>query len=328
MIRTASWRALGTGVRLVTHEGQPGGARRARRAVEELLDLVDRTYSRFRADSELSRLNAQAGQTVPVSGLLAHAIDNALRGARLSGGLVDPTVGRAMRLMGYDVDFDAIVSGTDGAGPNVPPLRFAPVAGWQAVHLDARARTVRLEPEVELDLGSTGKALAADLAVAAASLVMGGGGALVSLGGDIAVAGQAPVGGWRVLAAEDHATPVDAGGEMISLTEGAVATSSVMLRRWTRDGIGLHHLVDPRTGRPADGPWRTASVAAATCVDANIAATAAILLGSAAKAWLVERGLAARLVSREGTATRVAGWPDPASTATASPETARMAVPA
>ncbi len=122
MIRTASWRALGTGVRLVTHEGQPGGARRARRAVEELLDLVDRTYSRFRADSELSRLNAQAGQAVPVSGLLAHAIENALRGARLSGGLVDPTVGRAMRLMGYDVDFDAIVSGTDGAEANDLPL--------------------------------------------------------------------------------------------------------------------------------------------------------------------------------------------------------------
>ncbi len=207
-------------------------------------------------------------------------------------------------------------------------FRFAAVAGWQAVHVDAHARTVRLEPEVELDLGSTGKALAADLAVAAASLVMGGGGALVSLGGDIAVAGQAPEGGWRVLAAEDHATPVDADGEMISLTEGAIATSSVTVRRWTRDGIGLHHLVDPRTGRPADGPWRTASVAAATCVDANIAATAAILLGTAAEAWLVERGLAARLVATDGAVTRVAGWPDPAAAPNAAPEAVRMAVPA
>ncbi len=310
MIRTATWRALGTGVRLVTNSGHP---ERARRAVEELLELVDRTYSRFRPDSELSRLNARAGQFVPVSGLLAHAVATALRGARLSGGLVDPTVGRAMRLIGYDDHFETIAARTRG-----PALRFEPVPGWQSVRLDERAQTVRLEPGVELDLGSTGKALAADLAAAAANLAMGDGGVLVSLGGDIAVVGTAPRGGWRVLAAEDHAVPVDTDGEMITLTQGAVATSSVTVRRWTRDGIGLHHLVDPLSGRPADGPWRTASVAAATCVDANIAATAAILLGERARDWLTERSLPARLVANDGSIERLAGWP--------APET--MAVPA
>jgi thiamine biosynthesis lipoprotein len=307
MIRTAAWRALGTGVRLVTNGGHPEPARRA---VEELLALVDATYSRFRPDSELTRLNAQAGQVVPVSGLLLHAVATALRGARASAGLVDPTVGRAMRLIGYDDHFETIAARTHG-----PVLRFEPVPGWQSVSIDERAQTVRLEPGVELDLGSTGKALAADLAAATANLASGGGGVLVSLGGDIAVAGTAPRGGWRVLAAEDHATPVDAGGEMITLTEGAVATSSVTVRRWTRDGIGLHHLVDPLTGRPAEGPWRTASVAGATCVDANIAATAAILLGERARDWLTQRSLPARLVANDGTIERVAGWPAPESLA-------------
>ncbi len=303
MIRTATWRALGTGVRLVTNGGRP---EHARRAVKELLELVDATYSRFRSDSELSRLNAQAGQLVPVSGLLTHAVATALRGARLSGGLVDPTVGRSMRLIGYDDHFETIAARTEGG------LRFEPVPGWQAVHLNETRRTVRLEPGVELDLGSTGKALAADLAAAAASLAMGGGGGvLVSLGGDIAVAGVAPTGGWQVLAAEDHASPVDAAGEMITLTEGAVATSSITVRRWSRAGIGLHHLVDPRTGRPTDSPWRTASVAAATCVDANIGATTAILLGERAPAWLTEHALPARLVATNGSVLRVAGWPMP-----------------
>jgi thiamine biosynthesis lipoprotein len=302
MIRVATWRALGTGVRIVTNGGHPG---RARAAVEELLRLVDATYSRFRPDSELSRLNAQAGQAVPVSGLLTHAVATALRGARLSNGLVDPTVGRAMRLIGYDDHFETIAARTDGA------LRFEPVPGWRAVHLNEMARTVRLEPGVELDLGSTGKALAADLAAVAASRAMGDGGVLVSLGGDIAVAGEPPAGGWQVLAAEDHATSIDTDGETITLTEGAVATSSITVRRWTRQGIGLHHLVDPRTGRPVDSPWRTASVAAATCVDANIAATAAILLGERAPAWLTEHSLPARLVATDGSIERLAGWPMP-----------------
>jgi FAD:protein FMN transferase len=308
MIKTASWRALGTGVRLVTHDGRPG---RARAAVADLLELVDLTYSRFRPDSELSRLNARSGQSVPASGLLLHAVETALRGARLSEGLVDPTVGGAMRLIGYDADFAVVERRPDDVNPFV---RFEPIPGWQTVRVDLHARTIRTDPGVELDLGSTGKALAADLAAAAARFAMGQGGVLVSLGGDIAVAGDPPEGGWRVLAAEDHAAPDDPAGEMVTLTEGGLATSSTTVRRWTRAGIGLHHLVDPRTGRPADGPWRTASVAAASCVDANIAATAAILLGERAEAWLAERDLPSRLVRHDGVIARVAGWPAPVET--------------
>jgi FAD:protein FMN transferase len=304
MTRTSTWRALGTGVVLVTHGT---GHARARAALAALLEKVDATYSRFRPDSELTRLNAWSGQRVPVSPLLADAIGSALRGARLTDGLVDPTVGRAMRLIGYDVDFAAVASRTEGPG-----LRFEPVPGWQAVHFDADAPWVQLDPGVELDLGSTGKALAADLGVAAARAAMEGrGGALVSLGGDVAVAGEPPSGGWRILAAEDSSTPPDTPGEVISLTSGGTATSSTTVRRWTRDGVRLHHLVDPATGRPAVGPWRTATVAAASCVDANIAATAAVLLGHRAVGWLEERGLPARLVGNDGAVRRTAGWPAP-----------------
>lgn len=307
MTDTASWRALGTGVSLVVEDGDLASARAA---VEALLDLVDRTYSRFRPDSELMRLNDRAGQRVPVSRLLADAVAAGLRGAHLSEGLVDPTVGRAMRLIGYDDDFERL---TDRAGS--APLRLEPVPGWQVIELDQAMPSVRIPIGVELDLGSTGKALAADLAAAAGIESMGRGGALVSLGGDISVAGTAPNGGWRVLVAEDSALPVDTDGEVVTLHDGAIATSSVTVRRWQRDGAQLHHLVDPRTGAPTTGPWRTASVAAATCLDANIAATTAIVLGEAAPDWLAERGLAARLVGRDGDIRTTPGWPVPAEVA-------------
>ena len=170
-----------------------------------------------------------------------------------------------------------------------------------------------------LDLGSTGKALAADLCAAAALAAMGRGGVLVSLGGDIATAGDVPDGGWRVLAADDSATPADRGGEVIAIHGGALATSGTTSRRWTRGGIDLHHLIDPRTGLPAESPWRTASVVAATCVDANIVATAAIVRGQAAVPWLDELGLPTRLVSTSGQVVRLGGWPVPTAVRWAAP---------
>src|SRR5439155_8490747 len=179
----ATWRALGSTVRVVVEGGDIG---RARSSVADLLDLVDRTYSRFRPDSELSRVNARAEQSVPNSPLLAWTLDAALRAARLSQGLVDPTVGHAMRLTGYDRDFSRMnyaVLRTDA-----PVMRLEPVPGWQSVELDRATPSVRIAPGVEIDLGSIGKAFAADLAASAALGASGARGALVSLGGDIAVA--------------------------------------------------------------------------------------------------------------------------------------------
>jgi thiamine biosynthesis lipoprotein ApbE len=302
-VRRATWRALGTTVDLVVTDGNLG---LARAAVELVLGNVDLAYSRFRPDSELVALNARGGQAIEVSPLLGGAIEASLRAASLTDGLCDPTVGRALRRIGYDDDFAAILSRTD---PII--LRFEAIPGWRIVRFDPLRRVVLVPPGVELDLGSTGKAYAADLAVASALAAMGHGGALVSLGGDVAVAGMEPAGGWRVLAAEDSGLAPDAPGEVIVLPAGGLATSSTTVRRWQRGGVSFHHIVDPRTGRPAESPWRTVSAIAATCVDANAAATAALIRGESGPEWLAELGLPARFVRVNGAVRRVGGWPQP-----------------
>ena len=135
-------------------------------------------------------------------------------------------------------------------------------------------------------------------------------GVLVSLGGDMAVAGTAPDGGWRILVTEDSRTPSDGDGELIAIQGGAIATSSTTVRRWkSSEGVTVHHIVDPRTGLAADTPWRTATVVAATCELANGASTAAIVMGEDAPAWLEASGLPARLVANDGRVLRLGGWP-------------------
>jgi thiamine biosynthesis lipoprotein len=300
-----SWNALGTSVHVVATDAD--GLGRATTAIAEVLEDVDTAYSRFREDSELSRLNASAGRVVRVSPLLATAIDAAQRAARLTDGAVDPTIGQAIRVAGYDDDFSRI-AGTD-RGPVT--LRAWRVPGWRAIGFDRRSRVVLLPEGVELDLGSTGKALAADLAARAALKAAGGGGVLVSLGGDIASAGTPPAGGWRIHIAEDSRVAPDADGEVICLPSGGVATSSTTVRRWTRGSAVLHHIIDPQTSLPTTGPFRTVTVAAATCLDANIASTAAIVRGETAIDWLMLRNLPARLVENDGTIHYIGRWPDP-----------------
>jgi thiamine biosynthesis lipoprotein len=161
---------------------------------------------------------------------------------------------------------------------------------------------------VSLDLGATAKALAADRAAERASASTGSG-ALVSLGGDIALAGPAPPEGWRIRVTDDHRSDVTAPGQWITLRSGGLATSSVTARRWETGTGTAHHLVDPATGRSATGPWRTVSVTAASCLDANIASTAAIVRGERAIGWLESLCLPSRLVSTEGSVLHLAGWP-------------------
>jgi thiamine biosynthesis lipoprotein len=300
-----SWNALGTSVHVVATDAD--GLGRATTAIADVLEDVDTAYSRFREDSELSRLNASAGRVVRVSPLLATAIDAAQRAARLTDGAVDPTIGQAIRVAGYDDDFSRI-AGTD-RGPVT--LRAWRVPGWRAIGFDRRSRVVLLPEGVELDLGSTGKALAADLAARAALNAAGGGGVLVSLGGDIASAGTPPAGGWRIHIAEDSRVAPDADGDVICLPSGGVATSSTTVRRWTRGSAVLHHIIDPQTSLPTTGPFRTVTVAAATCLDANIASTAAIVRGETAIDWLMLRNLPARLVENDGTIHYIGRWPDP-----------------
>jgi thiamine biosynthesis lipoprotein len=259
-------------------------------------------------------LQATPGRAGRVSPLLWQALATAIGVARDTDGAVDPTIGRAMRIIGYDDDFSRLA----GGGSTIH-VELGPVPGWQAIHLDERTRTVRIPAGVELDLGSSGKALASDLAATAARAAAPDGGVLVSLGGDIATSGRAPDGGWRILASEDSETPADAAGEVITIESGAVATSSTTVRRWSgADGATFHHLIDPRTGVSVEGPWRTVTVAADSCVVANAWATAAIVLGEHGLARLEGGHLPARLVGEDGRVTRVGGWPEPVADAVGS----------
>ncbi len=297
-IGSATWRAFGTSVFVAVTE--PRALDGACEAVRCVLGEVDAAASRFREDSELSRVNRAGGHPVRVSRVFARATRCALRAAALTDGDLDPTIGRSLRLAGYDRDFAAIRAGA--------PVHFVRAAGWRCVEIDDAGEVVRIPDGVELDLGATAKALAADLGAGAARERFEGG-VLVSIGGDLATAGPSPPGGWPVRVTDDHADAPDAPGQSVAVRSGGLATSSTTVRRWTAGDAQLHHILDPRTGAPACGPWRTVSVAAASCVDANIASTTAVIRGDAAPAWLDEAGLPARLLAHDGTVTLTAGWP-------------------
>jgi thiamine biosynthesis lipoprotein len=212
-----------------------------------------------------------------------------------------------MQRIGYDRDFSEV----ERRSPT--PLRTAePAPGWHLVELreGESSMAIRIPAGGSLDLGATAKAFAADRAAIRAAAFTGCG-VIVSLGGDVATAGKAPAGGWTVGIADDHREEHEP-GEVIAIENGGVATSSTTVRRWQRNGTPVHHIVDPRTGEPAEEIWRTVSVAAATCVDANIASTAAIVLGDAAPAWLSSRGLPARLAPAmtDAPIVRLGAWPD------------------
>ena len=300
-IGRCSFAALGTTAELLTFPDDALGP-----ATEMLVDhlrALDGACSRFRPDSELSAVNRSSGHWVEVGPLLREAVAVALTAAAQTGGAVDPTVGRALRVLGYDRDF-ALVA------PEGPALvaRFEPVAGWQRVELDGPRRRLRVPPGVELDLGATAKAFAADRAARDICRATGAS-VLVSLGGDLAIDGPPGPGLWPVHVTDDHRGALCEQGQTVVVEAGGLATSSTTTRGWARGGARLHHIVDPVTGGPAAGPWRTASVTAATCTDANTAATAALVKGTTAVAWLESTGLPARLVDYDGRSTAVNGWP-------------------
>jgi FAD:protein FMN transferase len=226
----------------------------------------------------------------------------AVEAAHETGGLVDPTIGQCLVDLGYDRSFELL----RGDQPLVVLATHVPA--WQ--RLSVRGRRAQVPVGVRLDLGATAKALCADRAARRANAVAGGG-VLVSLGGDVAVAGPGPEEGWAVRVTDQAGTdPAAAGsGQTVAIRTGGLATSGTTARRWAQEGRVRHHLVDPRTARPATEVWRTVSVAAASCVEANVASTAAVILGEEAPAWLSSRHVHARLVRAAGDVVRVGLWP-------------------
>lgn len=298
----ADWRALGCAVRLAVTD--PAALSDARQALVTWLAQVDYACSRFRDDAEVMALDHSPGRETPISDVLAGAIAAALRGAELTDGDVDPTVGSALAGLGYDRDFTLVKH--DGS-----PVKLVvrPVPGWRRITFDAEQQTLAVPSGIRLDLGATAKAWAADRAAADLAAEFGCG-ALVGLGGDIAVAGPAPEDGWsvRIQDRTDDPDP-DAPHTSVLIRDGGLATSGTAARRWSRSGGTLHHIVNPHTGLSARTPWRTVSVTAASCLDANIASTAAVIRGTRAPAWLAECGLDARLLAEDGTVCTVGRWP-------------------
>lgn len=309
----AQWSVWGTVARIVVTE--PARLDAATELVRAELAAVDEACSRFRTDSEVRDVFRARGRPITVSVRLAELVRAALDAAVDSDGDVDPTLGLVMSALGYDRDFAAITADASAVHPNVTVL---PTADWRGVRLDGRELTV--PTGVLLDLGATAKAWAADrcAAIVAERCETA---VLVALGGDIATAspngagidittgagaGSTIAGSWRVRVQDGLQEPAGT----ISLPAGAaLATSSTIGRTWSAGSRRLHHILDPRTGQPAPRVWRTATVAAYTCVRANTLSTAALVRGARARRWLDTLGAPARLVASDGRVTTLGTWP-------------------
>jgi FAD:protein FMN transferase len=256
-----------------------GGATTAeRREIERLFAERDETFSRFRPRSELNRVNDAMGTIVEVSLPFAAMLELALRAARMTDGLVDPTLGAALEAAGYDRDFSELT-------PSAAPAEAGVRGRWRSLRL---RRTLLYRPRgVRLDRNGVVKGKTVDDALA---LIDGDG--FVSAGGDIAARG-----------AVDVALP---DGGAVRLLKGGLATSSIARRRWLRAGVWQHHLIDPRTGRPCATPWQQVTASAATCLQADVAAKAALLLGDDGPRYLARHGLAGRFFPSEDDAVSVA----------------------
>jgi FAD:protein FMN transferase len=252
------------GVEIIT----AGADERSFAAIVELFSHRDSVFSRFRPNSELNAVNGAGSWLVPVSLIFAEAVQTAIAAASATDGLVDPTLGSAIEAAGYDRDFTLLEG---DAGEPAPP---AP-GSWRTVRV--ASRFVFRPPGTRLDLNGVVKSVAVDEAVA---LLPGDG--FVAAGGDIATRGGIAVGLPR--------------GDGIQLLAGGLATSGRTARRWLRGGRPQHHLIDPRSGRPSTSRWLEVTVAAESCLAADVAAKAAFLLSTDGPDWLDERGLPGRFV--------------------------------
>lgn len=243
--------------------------------VQALFGERDRMFSRFRPESELNAVNARRVRLV--SPLFARMVEAALHARGQTGGLVDPTLGAAIEAAGYDRDFTALADRDEPAGRAVLPGT-----------VELYGRVLALGRGVRLDLNGVVKAAAVDDAL---GLVSAPG--FVSAGGDLATRSEV-----------DVALP---GGGAVRLVAGGLATSGRTKRRWRRAEEEQHHLIDPRTGRPAGTCWDEVTVCGATCLAADVAAKAAFLLGDDGPDWLDQRGLPGRFLAG-GRAHENASW--------------------
>ena len=295
VLARVEWRAVGTTccAAATIGVGREPHAEAALAAAQQEVDACERELSRFDADSDLSRLNAAAGDWVPVGPRLLETLQLALRAREETAGRFDPTVLPALVAAGYDRSFERLEE---------RPAEHAD--GWRAgaaIQLDERRSRARLEAGTAVDLGGIGKGYAADHALdamLAAAPAIGGG--LVDLGGDIAVGGDTPEGGpWRIAVADPRRP--EATLTFLALDAGGIATSGRNARRFG-PARSLHHLIDPETGEPALAGPLTVTVVAPDAAAAEAAATTLAIAGLAeAEAFVAARpGLSALYVPHAG----------------------------
>jgi thiamine biosynthesis lipoprotein len=260
-------------------------------AVPDWFAAWEQTLSRFRPDSELMRLNAQPGRWVRVSDTLWQVLQAARDAARMSGGLVIPTVLPALAAAGYDRSLADL--------PSECPVIPAPsVPDWRAIRCDPQQRAVWLPPGVQLDLGGIAKGWAA---AQVAQRLAEYGPVLVDAGGDIAISGPRRDGTpWPIAVANPHQPDRD--GDLLLIRTGGVATSGTDYRRWQQGGQWQHHLIDPATGAPARTDLLSVTVVAPDVLTAETAAKVVLLKGSrAGLVWLEQQpALAGLLMTIDG----------------------------
>jgi thiamine biosynthesis lipoprotein len=265
---------FGTRARVIVRAAQDAPLAALR--VHALLRHMHQTLTRFDAGSELSRLNARAGETVAVSSTLLNAVQAALWAARRSDGLVDPTVIDALERHGYAGSRAGVAPAPlRAAVAAAPPRRAAlarPAHAWAGVEIDVAAGTIRLPPGVRIDLGGSAKGLAVDRA---AELLAPFPAFAVDAGGDLRIGGRD-----RVSRLVEVAHPLEQRiAHRFSVTSGAVATSGLRTRTW-RSGAGYaHHLIDPARGTPAWTGVIQATALAPTALEAETLAKLALLRG-------------------------------------------------
>ncbi|OZF06330.1 MULTISPECIES: FAD:protein FMN transferase [Nocardiaceae] len=298
----SSWDVWSTTAHLIVTDSRSTDL--AESLVRTELTSIELACSRFRKDSELSQLATSKGRPTALSPMLTEFVAAALRAAELTDGAVDPTVGSALIARGYDRDFTELGNGRAPISSAIASAVMTRRADWTMVTFDDGLITV---PEgVVLDLGATAKAVAADRCADLVSATLGCG-VLVSLGGDVATRGHTPDGGWHIQVCDGDNEP----STVVSVGSGTgVATSSTVRRRWAHAGRTMHHILDPEIGWPVDPYWRTVTVVADSCVQANTVSTACIVKGSGALPWLERVGLPARLVSADSSVTQTRQWPD------------------
>lgn len=284
---TARFPAMGTEVELLAWPGLPSGA--AQR-VESFFAAVEARLSRFRPDSELSRLNRSGGRPFRTSALLRRVLREALEAARCSGGLYDPTVLGALEGCGYDRSFPEMRGIQAGQ-------RVVQRARHESVTL-LEGGKVLLRDGVRIDLGGYAKGWTVD---AAARFMRGVPSWVINAGGDLRAAGPGPGGDGWLVGIEDPWRP-GCDLAVIRVTGRAVATSSVRRRRWlTLDGWA-HHIIDPRTGRPSDTGLVSVTVIAPSAAQAEVLTKTVLLLGPrrGLERLESERACAGVLVSERG----------------------------